>query len=220
MIQTHFPSKTFPHQFQAFWTKTSSKTLPCSTFRPWQKLGRCTVMCLSGCDTVTHFFLHIELDRSPRRLGWLYPQWMKSPRTTAELLSFLPHCQLKRPSVRLIRAGGGPSGLLIKVMSCKIKWEGSDSRLLPATLSFIVSAWRGGVPLYLLPPVTESVFVYVDKPLTARRQRERAQLQLCSHLSIDPSLLAKRQAEQKPSHAISVVFFSLSCLHFFCLPQK
>lgn len=36
----------------------------------------------------------------------------------------LPHCQLRRPSVRLSWDGGGPARLLIRVMSCKIKREG------------------------------------------------------------------------------------------------
>lgn len=83
----------------------------------------------------------------------------------------LPRCQLKRPSVRLIRAGGGPARLLIKVMSCKIEREGGDSRLLPATLSFIMSAQRWTFPLYLFSPVTVNGFVYVDKPETAVRWR-------------------------------------------------
>lgn len=44
----------------------------------------------------------------------------------------LPRCQLKRPSVRLIWAGGGPARLLIKVMSCKIEREGGWWQPAPA----------------------------------------------------------------------------------------
>lgn len=101
-----------------------------------KKLERSTVMCLSGCDT-----------------GFPYQARQKSTQTllAVSLVSEvspdcgwapLPHCQLKRPSVRLTQTGGGPARLLIKVMSCKIKREGGDSRLLPATLSFILSAGR------------------------------------------------------------------------------
>ncbi len=115
-------------------------------------------MCLSGCDTgfpyqarqkstQTSLAVSLVSEVSPDR-GW-------AP---------LPHCQLKRPSVRLTQAGGGPARLLIKVMSCKIKREGGDSRLLPATLNFILSAGRWTFLLYLFPPVTVNGFVYVYKP--------------------------------------------------------
>lgn len=106
----------------------------------------------------------------------------------------LPHCQLRRPSVRLTQDGGGPARLLIKVMSCKIEREGSDSRLLPATLCFIVSARRQTFPLYLLPPVTVNGFVYAAiLRLLCGGDCRGALLQFCFNHTIEPSLLVDCQ---------------------------
>lgn len=59
--------------------------------------------------------------------------------------------------------------------------EGADSRLLPATLSYILSAGRRTLLLYLFPPVTVNRFVYVDKPETAVQAGSAAEVLLPSY---------------------------------------
>lgn len=111
---------------------------------PGQKLERIKEPSLSGCDTDAGFPYQAGQKSTRSGLAASVPSGASQRRSWAPL----PHCQLKRPSVRLTQdGGGGARQALIKVMNCKIERDRDDRRACSET----------NFTLHPLPPVIVNV---------------------------------------------------------------